>query len=54
MDHWAEKPEVLKQYARHIETCEILPDEFIEKNQESQTFNQDFITSEYLAASYMD
>ena len=54
MEHWAIEPEVMKSYARHIETGEIIPDELIAKLLESQTFNQGFATTEYLAASYLD
>ena len=31
MEHWFEEPEVLKEYARHYETGEPVPDELIEK-----------------------
>ncbi len=54
MENWAAEPEVLKQYARHYETNEVIPDELIEKLQKSGHFNQGFITSEYLAASILD
>ena len=54
MEHWAIEPEVMKSYARHVETGEIIPDELIAKLLESQTFNQGFATTEYLAASYLD
>jgi len=45
---------VLKQYARHYETGEPMPDDLIEKIQKSQYFNQGFATTEYLAASFLD
>ena len=54
MEHWALEPEVLRSYARHIETDEIITDELIAKILEAQTFNQGFMTTEYLAASYLD
>ena len=54
MEHWALEPEVLRSYARHIETGEIITDELIAKILEAQTFNQGFMTTEYLAASYLD
>lgn len=54
MEHWAMEPEVLKTFARHHETGEIISDELIEKIQEASTFNQGFATTEYLAASYLD
>lgn len=53
-EHWAAEPEVLKQYARHYETNEVIPDELIAKLQKSSTFNQGFVTTEYLAAALLD
>ncbi|MFP6806187.1 MAG: M3 family metallopeptidase [Pseudomonadales bacterium] len=54
MEHWAIEPEVMRSYARHHETGEVIPDELIEKLLEVGTFNQGFGTTEYLAASYLD
>jgi peptidyl-dipeptidase Dcp len=54
MEHWAVEPEVLKQYALHYETGEPIPLELIDKILATQTFNQGFATTEYLAASYLD
>jgi peptidyl-dipeptidase Dcp len=54
MENWAAEPDVLKQYARHYETGETIPDELVEKIQESGKFNQGFETVEYLAASILD
>ncbi len=53
-EHWATEPEVLKRYARHHETGEVIPDVLIEKIRASSTFNQGFQTAEYLAAAYLD
>ena len=54
MEHWALEPDVLRQYARHIETEQPIPDALIEKVRKSETFNQGFATTEYLAACYLD
>ncbi len=54
MENWASEPEMLKMYAKHYETGEVIPDELIEKLQKSSHFNQGFGTIEYLAASYLD
>ncbi|MFH8250008.1 M3 family metallopeptidase [Microbacterium sp. B2969] len=51
---WIYWPEVLAKYARHIDTGEPLPSEVVEKLDASETFNQGFATSEYLAASWLD
>jgi peptidyl-dipeptidase Dcp len=31
MENWARHPEVMKMFARHYQTDEIIPDELIEK-----------------------
>jgi peptidyl-dipeptidase Dcp len=54
MENWMNEPEVLREYAKHYETGEALPDEFIDKLQASATFNQGFITVEFIAASFLD
>jgi peptidyl-dipeptidase Dcp len=54
MENWMGEPEVLREYARHYETGEALPDEFIDKLQASATFNQGFITVEFIAAAFLD
>ncbi len=54
MENWAMHPEVLKLYARHYETGEIIPDALIEKMQKSAQFNQGFATVENLAACILD
>ncbi len=51
---WIYWPEVLSKYARHIDTDEPLPDAVVAKLAASETFNQGFATSEYLAASWLD
>jgi len=54
MENWVFEPEVLKAYAKHYETDEVIPQGLIDKLKESGTFNQGFTTVEYLAASYLD
>jgi peptidyl-dipeptidase Dcp len=54
MENWATDPAVLKQFAKHYRTGEVIPDELIEKLQKSGTFGQGFATAEYLAASLLD
>ncbi len=54
MEHWAFKPEVLKVYAKHFETGEIIPIELVTKLENSGKYGQGFATTEYLAASYLD
>ncbi len=54
MENWMSEPEVLRMYARHYQTGEPLPDEYIEKLEASGTFNQGFITVEFIAAALLD
>lgn len=54
MENWAAEPEVLKMYAKHYKTGEVIPDALIQKLQKSGTFDQGFATVEYLAASFLD
>ncbi len=54
MENWALEPEVMKYYARHYKTGELIPDELIEKIRKSRHFNQGFATTEYLAAAFLD
>ena len=51
---WAIWPEVLANYAIHYETGQSMPQELLEKVLSTQTFNQGFETTEYLAASILD
>lgn len=54
MENWAAEPEVIKVYAKHYKTGEAIPDELLEKLIKAGTFNQGFITGEYVAASLLD
>lgn len=54
MENWAGEPEVLRVYAKHYQTGEIMPEELINRLQKSMTFNQAFETVEYIAASVLD
>ncbi|VXC14977.1 Dipeptidyl carboxypeptidase [Microbacterium sp. 8M] len=51
---WMLWPEIVSAYARHHETGEPLPDDVIARLQATETFNQGFATSEYLAAAWLD
>jgi peptidyl-dipeptidase Dcp len=51
---WMLWPEILSNYARHYESDEPLPQELIDRVMASATFNQGFLTSEYLAAALLD
>ncbi|SFE90001.1 M3 family metallopeptidase [Flavobacterium xueshanense] len=54
MENWAAEPEVLKMYAKHYKTGEIIPEALVNKLKKAGTFDQGFATTEYLAASLLD
>ena len=54
MENWALEPEVLKVYAKHYKTGEVIPAAIVEKIRKAEQFDQGFITVEYLAASMLD
>jgi peptidyl-dipeptidase Dcp len=54
MEHWAFEPEVLRTYAFHYKTGEVIPQALVDKITKSAKFNQGFATVEYLAASFLD
>lgn len=53
-EHWALEPELLKTYARHYKTGEVIPDALVKKLQESSTHNQGFTTTELVGAALLD
>jgi peptidyl-dipeptidase Dcp len=54
MENWVLEPEVLKLYARHWKTGEVIPEALVQKLRDARLFNQGYATVEYLAASYLD
>jgi peptidyl-dipeptidase Dcp len=54
MENWCLEPEVLKLYAKHYKTGEVIPTALVDKIEKSAQFNQGFITVEYLAAALLD
>ena len=54
MEHWTFEPEVLKVYAKHYATGEVMPQNLVDKIVKSGKYGQGFATAEYLAASLLD
>lgn len=54
MENWCFEPEVMKTYAKHYQTGEVIPDALIQKIQKAGTFNQGFTMTELLSASLLD
>lgn len=53
-EHWACEPQVMRMYAKHYKTGEVIPDSLIAKISASSTYGQGFINTELLAASFLD
>ena len=54
MENYCWEPQVMKTYARHYKTGKLMPKEMMDKIQQAGTFNQGFINTELLAASFLD
>jgi peptidyl-dipeptidase Dcp len=54
MENWVFEPEMLKLYARHYSTGEVIPEALVAKIRNAGTFNQGFAVTEVLAASLLD
>jgi peptidyl-dipeptidase Dcp len=54
MEHWLSTPEVLNRFAVHYQTGKPIPQTLVDRIKKSATFNQGFITVEYLSAALVD
>ena len=53
-ENYAFAPEIARNYARHVDTGEVISDEQLAALKASRQFGQGFLTAEYLAASAID
>jgi peptidyl-dipeptidase Dcp len=53
-EHWQEQPQVLRQFARHYQTGEPLPDELLQRFLAARKFNQSFATVEFVSSALID
>ncbi|MGM9848116.1 MAG: M3 family metallopeptidase [Muribaculaceae bacterium] len=53
-EHWALEPELLKVYAHHYKTGEVIPDEMVQKLIAAANHNQGFATTELVGAALLD
>jgi peptidyl-dipeptidase Dcp len=53
-EHWQEQPQVLRQFARHYQTGEPLPDDLLKRFIAARKFNQGFATVEFVASALID
>jgi peptidyl-dipeptidase Dcp len=54
MEHWVLTRPILDRFARHYQTGEPMPQALVDKIKASETFNQGYATTEYLAAAIVD
>lgn len=53
-EHWAFDPEMLKVYARHYKTGELIPDSLVQKINAASKHNMGFMTTELAGAALLD
>jgi peptidyl-dipeptidase Dcp len=53
-EHWQEQPQVLRQFARHYESGEPLPDDLLQRFLAARKFNQGFATVEFVSSALLD
>ncbi len=54
MENYCYEPQILKTYAFHYQTGEVMPQELIDKINAAKKFNQGFVETELLSASILD
>jgi peptidyl-dipeptidase Dcp len=53
-EHWLDRSEILTRFARHYQTGEPMPQALMDRLIKSRTFNQGFLTTEYLGSTRVD
>src|SRR5262249_49908334 len=53
-ENWLPTPEVLSKFAVHYQTGKPIPEELVDKIKKSETFNEGFTVTEYLAGAIVD
>lgn len=53
-EHWLSEPAILRQFARHAQTGEPLPEDTLKRIIESRHFNQGFASVEFCASALVD
>ena len=53
-EHWLDVPEVLREFATHVETGAPMPEALLDKVQAAATFDTGFQTVEYVASALVD
>ncbi|MDO5668747.1 MAG: M3 family metallopeptidase [Corynebacterium sp.] len=53
-ENWAFDPDIARNYARHVDSGEVIPQKLLDAVLAARQFGQGFATSEYLAAAIID
>jgi peptidyl-dipeptidase Dcp len=53
-EHWLERPELLRRFARHYQSGEPIPEDLLQRLVAARTFNQGQATVEYVASALID
>ncbi|MBK9083620.1 MAG: M3 family metallopeptidase [Rhizobiales bacterium] len=53
-EHWLSTPQVLRKFARHVETGEPMPEALLAKLEAARNFNQGFATVEFTSSALVD
>ncbi len=53
-EHWFEQPEVLRKFARHVETGEPMPEDLMQRLIAAHTFDRGADTLEYISSAMVD
>jgi peptidyl-dipeptidase Dcp len=53
-EHWLERPELLRRFARHYQSGEPIPENLLQRLVAARTFNQGQATMEYVASALVD
>ena len=54
MENYCYEPQIMRTYAFHYQTGEVMPDSLIQKINNARKFNQGFVETELLSASILD
>jgi peptidyl-dipeptidase Dcp len=54
LEHWLSTSEVLQKFALHYQTGKPIPQSLVDRIEKASTFNEGFITTEYLASALVD
>lgn len=54
MENWCRNSQVMREFAKHYKTGEVIPDALIKKLEDAGTYGSGFMETELLAASFLD